>query len=35
VMLDDRQYKNGLISSMISGRKFVRQDARDQGDDDE
>lgn len=25
VLLDDRQYRNGLISSMISGRVFVRR----------
>ena len=36
VLLDDRQYLNGLVSSMISGRKFYKHRLSDhqEGDDD-
>lgn len=35
VILDDRQYHNGLISSMVSGRKFFRQKLADHQDREE
>ena len=36
VILDDRQYRNGLIASMITGRKVVKGGARaGEGEDDE
>lgn len=35
VLLDDSQYRNGLVSSMISGRKFVRHDPSGRKDDDD
>jgi len=32
VLLDDSQYRNGLVSSMVSGDKFVRPGHRDEDD---